>query len=233
MGISELHSITCFGNLQPPLFFLCTCNLPIFMQFTKFFLFVCILCFQLSFSIIFPLLLPSPACFWSFLSVFLSCFIYKICSLVSFLIAPLGYLISVKYLCRYSRNTEENCLSFILCEVSLSLIAILNILFICDFVYSAIPCDPGSFQHSIAIFDLSLWPNLSTQGACDFVNLHRITQHPTFVSPAVAHQSQVLVLYLCLVHCTLQASACTSASSQLRVRAINPLVLVLLVYDNN
>ena len=48
------------------------------MQFTKFFLFVCIICFQLSLSIIFSLLLPSPIHFWSFLSVFLSCFIYQI-----------------------------------------------------------------------------------------------------------------------------------------------------------
>ena len=100
----------------------------------------------------------------------MSCFIYKICSLVSFLIAPLGYLISIKYLCRYSRTTEENHLSFILCEVSLSLIAILNILFICDFVYSVIPCDPASIQCSVATFDLSLCHNLSTQGASDFVN---------------------------------------------------------------
>ena len=87
-----------------------TWDSPISMQFTKFF---CIICFQPSFSIILLLLLSFPARFWSFLSVFLSCFIYKKCSLVSFLIAPLGYLISTKDLCRYSRNTEENCLSFI------------------------------------------------------------------------------------------------------------------------
>ena len=73
-----------------------------------------------------PPSLPCP--FLISLSVFLSCFIYKVCSLVSSLIDPLGYLISIKYLCRYSRRTEENCLSFILCEVSLSLVAILNIL---------------------------------------------------------------------------------------------------------
>ena len=152
-----------------------------------------------------------PCLFLIFLSVFLSCFIYKICSLVSFLIAPLGYLISIKYLCRYSRTTEENHLSFILCEVTLSLVVILNILlFICDFVYSAIPCDQALFQCSVVMFDLLLCHSLSTQGASDFVNTNCITQHPTFVSLAVTHQSQVLVWYFCLVHCTLQASACIS-----------------------
>ena len=44
--------------------------------------------------------------------------------------------------------------------------------------------------------------DLSPQGACDFVNLNCIIKHPTFVSPAVAHQLQVLVLYFCLVHST-------------------------------
>ena len=151
-----------------------TCNSPIFMWFTKFFLFVWVKCFQISFSNVF------------------------------------GYLISIKYLCGYSRTTEENHLSFILCEVSLSLVVILNILFICDFIYSAILCNPALFQCSTAIFDLSLCHGLSTQGASDFVNPNCITQCPTFVSPAVTHQSQVLVLYFCLVHCTLQASACIS-----------------------
>ena len=143
-GISELRGITCFGNLQWPLYIF-TCNS------LRFFLFVCIICYQPSFSILFPLLLPSPVYFWSFLSVFLSCFIYKIYSLVCFLIAPLGYLISIKNLCRYSRNTEENHLSFILCEVSLSLVSILNILCVCDLVDSVIPCDPALFQCSFAI----------------------------------------------------------------------------------
>ena len=132
-----------------------------------------------------PPSLPCP--FLIFLSVF-SLVLFKICSLVSFLIAPLGYLISIKYLCRYSTTTEENCLSFILCEVSLSLVAILNILFICNFVYSVILCDPALFQCSVTIFDLSLCHDLSTQGASDFVNPNCITQHPTFVPPAVAHQ---------------------------------------------
>ena len=90
-----------------------TCNLPSSMQFTKFFLICLYNMFQPTFSIIFPPLLPPlPISDLSYQS-FLSCFIYKICSLVSFLITPLGYLISTKDLCRYFRNTEENCLSLI------------------------------------------------------------------------------------------------------------------------
>ena len=146
-GILELHGITCFGNLQPPLFF--------YLQFTKFF----VICLYKMFSTFFFYHFPSPpslSCPFLIFSIsLLSCFIYKICPLVSFLIAPLGYLISIKYLCRYSRNTEENHLSFILCEVSLSLVAILDILFICNFIYSVILCNPALFQHSIVIFDLS------------------------------------------------------------------------------
>ena len=61
-GISELHNITCFGNLQPPFIFL-----PAMHQFPcnslSFFLFVCIICHQPSFSIIFP---PLPCLFLIF-----------------------------------------------------------------------------------------------------------------------------------------------------------------------
>ena len=143
-GILELCSITCFGNLQPPLYFY-TCNSPISMWFTKFFLICLYNMFSTFLFYHFPSSPPSPVHVWSFLSVFLTCFIQKICSLVSFLIALLGYLISTKDLCRYSRNTEENCFSFILCEVSLSLIAILNLLLICNLIPSPIPCDPTLF----------------------------------------------------------------------------------------
>ena len=152
-------------------------------------------CFQLSFSIIFPLLLPSPVHFWSFLSVFLSCFIYRICSHVSFLIAPLGYLISIKYLCRYSRNTKENCLLHFVWSQPQShcnprYIIHLWLCLFCNPVQSsfvpAFLCNLWPFSLTWSLYTRCLW----------FVNC--IIQCPTFVSPAVTHQSQVLVLYFCL-----------------------------------